>query len=482
MDTYQKFIDRPPVAAGRFYSAHAEKLESEIENMIGEVQSLTQIEIPPGEEILALIAPHAGYVFSGLVAVSAFMLLKDLKPRKKVFLIGSSHHTDFNGASIYNVGNYITPFGKVRVDTELSTEIIEKSNVFEFVQAAHAHEHSLEVMLPFLQYFWKDEFEIIPIIIATHQKDVCKIIAHELQAYFTLENLFVVSTDLSHYPSYNNATNTDKFTVDAVLTGNPEKLFEQISANSMKGIPNLSTSMCGWTSVATLMYLSEKIKNTKYYPVLYQNSGDASIYGDKDRVVGYQSFLLTQKAETNGFELSKSDKSDLLNLARQTIKYYFEKSEKLSFKDNCYSPALNKNYGAFVSIYLNGDLRGCIGRLHAGNLPLYETVSEMSVSAAFFDSRFSPLTIDEFTDIKIEISVLTPLVKISSTDEIEMGKHGIYLKKDYRSGTFLPQVAQKTNWTKEEFLGHCARDKAGLGWDGWKEAEIYTYQAFVFKG
>jgi AmmeMemoRadiSam system protein B/AmmeMemoRadiSam system protein A len=480
MDIYPKFIDRPPVAAGRFYSAHAEKLEIEIENMISEVSSLIQFKVPKSENVLAIIAPHAGYVFSGIVAASAFILLKDIKPRKKVFLIGSSHHTDFNGASIYNVGNYITPFGKVKVDTNLSTQIIEKSDIFEFVQAAHAHEHSLEVMLPFLQYFWKDEFEIIPIIIATHQKEICKKIALELQPYFTTDNLFVISTDLSHYPSYTNATKTDKLTIDAVLTGDPDILFEQIALNTAQRIPNLSTSMCGWTSVTTLLYMSQKLKKTQYYPILYQNSGDASVYGDKDRVVGYQSLVLTQKSENKKFELSKSEKSDLLNLAKQSIKYYLETNEKLSLKDNCYSPILNLNYGAFVSIYLSGELRGCIGRLQAGNLPLYETISEMAVSSAFFDRRFSPLTMDEFKEISIEISVLTPLVKISSIDEIELGKHGIYIKKDYRSGTFLPQVALKTNWTKEEFLGHCARDKAGLGWDGWKDAEIYTYEAYIF--
>jgi AmmeMemoRadiSam system protein B/AmmeMemoRadiSam system protein A len=480
MEIYPKSIDRPPVAAGRFYSAHAEKLEIEIENMIAEAESLVHFKVPNDETVMALIAPHAGYVFSGHVAASAFVLLKDISPRKKVFLIGSSHHTDFNGASIYNIGDYLTPFGKVRVDTNLSTQIIERSKLFSFVQAAHAHEHSLEVMLPFLQYFWKDEFEIIPVILATHSKDICKQFADELQPYFTPENLFVVSTDLAHYPSYRDAVKTDKLTVEAIISGNPEVLFQQIASNSTKKIPNLSTSMCGWTSVATLMYLAQNLKDKKYYPLLYQNSGDASTYGDKDRVVGYQSLLLTQKNTCQKFELSNSEKDELIDIARQSIKYYLEKREKISFKDVNYTPALNLNCGAFVSLYLKEELRGCIGRLQAGYIPLYETVAEMAVSSAFYDNRFSPLTEDEFSDLTIEISVITPLKKITSIDEIVLGKHGIYIKKEYNSGTFLPQVAIKTNWTKEEFLGHCSRDKAGINWYGWKDADIYTFEAFVF--
>ena len=104
----------------------------------------------------------------------------------------------------------------------------------------------------------------------------------------------------------------------------------------------------------------------------------------------------------------------------------------------------------------------------------------MAVSSSTQDSRFPPVKPDELDKIDIEISVLTPLKKIENIDEITLGKHGIYLKKGFASGTFLPQVATETGWTLEEFLGHCARDKAGIGWDGWKEAEIYTYEAIIF--
>jgi uncharacterized protein (TIGR00296 family) len=105
----------------------------------------------------------------------------------------------------------------------------------------------------------------------------------------------------------------------------------------------------------------------------------------------------------------------------------------------------------------------------------------MAVASSTRDTRFNPVKSDEMATLRIEISVLTPLKKITSPDEIILGKHGIYMKKGYNSGTFLPQVAKSTGWTKEEFLGHCSRDKAGMGWDGWKTAELYTYEAIVFK-
>jgi hypothetical protein len=134
----------------------------------------------------------------------------------------------------------------------------------------------------------------------------------------------------------------------------------------------------------------------------------------------------------------------------------------------------------FVSIYVKGELRGCIGNF-AQEETLNDLIQRMAVSAAC-DHRFKNLQPDEADDMELEISVLSPLQKIESVAEIEPGKHGIYIKKGLNSGTFLPQVAKKTGWNLEEFLGHCARDKAGFSWDGWKDAEIYTYEAFVFRG
>jgi hypothetical protein len=141
--------------------------------------------------------------------------------------------------------------------------------------------------------------------------------------------------------------------------------------------------------------------------------------------------------------------------------------------------ALKTPCGAFVTLTKHDMLRGCIGRFDAPD-PLFEVVRQMAIASATQDSRFDPVAPGELRDIEIEISVLSPMEKISSIDRIQLGKHGIYIRKGMRSGTFLPQVATETGWTREEFLGHCARDKAGIGWDGWKDADLYIYEALVF--
>ena len=164
---------------------------------------------------------------------------------------------------------------------------------------------------------------------------------------------------------------------------------------------------------------------------------------------------------------------------RKSIEYELEGKMELPYDSARLTDTLKMNCGAFVTLHLNGKLRGCIGML-AGRRPLYLTVSDMARAAAFEDARFRPVTLEEMKDVRIDISVLSPLRKIHSVEEFELGKHGIFMVKDARSGTFLPQVAEETHWTKEEFLGHCARDKAGIGWNGWRSAELYVYEAEVF--
>ena len=177
------------------------------------------------------------------------------------------------------------------------------------------------------------------------------------------------------------------------------------------------------------------------------------------------------------FILTDEEKRALKEIALTSIKDSLAGKELSTV--HCSLSTLNSKCGAFVSLHKNGRLRGCIG--HFGeDTPLHEIVAEMARAAAFEDPRFMPVTADELPDIDIEISVLTPMRRIKSLDEFELHRHGIYIRKGYHSGTFLPQVADEVNWTKEEFVGHCSQDKAGLGWDGWRDAELYVYEAIVF--
>ena len=155
------------------------------------------------------------------------------------------------------------------------------------------------------------------------------------------------------------------------------------------------------------------------------------------------------------------------------------KNDKKATPESEYPGIMNEQYGAFVTLKKEGKLRGCIGRFNPDQ-PLYLTIKEMAIAAATRDSRFKPLTNEELDQVEIEISILTPLKLIKSIDQVQLGKHGIYIKKGQNRGTFLPQVALDTKWTKEEFLGHCARDKAGLDWDGWKTADLFIFTATVF--
>jgi len=188
--------------------------------------------------------------------------------------------------------------------------------------------------------------------------------------------------------------------------------------------------------------------------------------------------LRKMKDESPKFYLTENEKQALLTIARDSIK---ENLEEDQYPDTpiSISDALNSPMGAFVSIYIDGELRGCIGRINTED-PLYQTVERMAIASASSDSRFSSIRPDELGRMRIEISVLSPLKKIHSPEEIIPGRHGIMIKKDYNSGTFLPQVAQKTGWDAEEMLCQCSERKAGLGRYGWKDAEIYTYEALVF--
>jgi AmmeMemoRadiSam system protein A len=183
--------------------------------------------------------------------------------------------------------------------------------------------------------------------------------------------------------------------------------------------------------------------------------------------------------ESHEHKVQLSDKEILLKIARNSILSLFSKGTDEGKTD--YTGFLSDKLGAFVSIHTkNGALRGCLGQI-ISETPLYRLVKNLAKSAASHDYRFNPLKKDELEDIVIEVSVLSPLKRIYSLTEIERGIHGIYIKDGKRSGTFLPQVIQETGWDIETFVSKCSKDKAGLGPDGWKDAEMYVYTAEVFK-
>jgi AmmeMemoRadiSam system protein B/AmmeMemoRadiSam system protein A len=462
--------NREAAFANTFYPGSKVGLKRKLEELFSEAGERIQ-----ETGLRALISPHAGYVFSGKVAASAFNQIPENASYERVFVLASSHQFRFRGAAVFYSGNYETPLGEIEVDKKLARELLESNKIFCKNDDAHIYEHSLEVQLPFLQHRLKNKFLLVPLILGTNNSSDCEKIALALEPWFRPENLFVISSDFSHYPAYQDAVDNDLTTATAICLNKPEELLKVLETNKKKKIPQLVTSLCGWTSVLTLLYLTEN-KEVTFFKTDYKNSGDSKIFGDKERVVGYWALAVYNRE--NGFSISPEEQQELLKKARDSISYFIKTGTKANPEPPFSKGVLLQKAGVFVSIYVDEKLRGCIGNFGSDTI-LNDLVQNMAVSAAC-DYRFDNLEPEELDKMKLEISVLSPLKKVKNVEEIKPGKHGIYIKKDLNSGTFLPQVATKTGWELEELLGHCSRDKAGLGWDGWKDAEIYTYEAFVF--
>jgi AmmeMemoRadiSam system protein B/AmmeMemoRadiSam system protein A len=468
-------IDRPPAVAGQFYPAQKEELKLALQQLFAKAAP------PKGlKNVVAIIAPHAGYPYSGEVAASSFNQIDASREYENIFVLGPSHYVGFEGASIYSQGNFVTPLGPVKVNTQLAEELIKKYKFFSNRTDAHQSEHSIEVELPFLQYVMKKEFKIVPIVVGAGSAEMYAHIADALRPYLNPKNLFIISTDFSHYPAYSDAVTVDKATGDAVLSNSPENLIRTVNSTAARKVANLATSMCGLADVLTLLYMTQNDSRMVYTPIEYKNSGDADP-SHRQQVVGYYAIAVSIKEDnpSGAFNLTGEDKKKLLDIARSTVEHYVRDHKVVEMDASKFSEILKTKCGAFVTLKENNELRGCIGRFDATE-PLFAVVQQMAVASAAEDTRFTPVKPEELGHLEIEISVLTPMRRIRSIDEIQLGRHGVYLRKGMRSGTFLPQVATETGWTKEEFLGHCAQDKAGIGWDGWKDAEIYVYEAIVF--
>ncbi|MBN1107390.1 MAG: AmmeMemoRadiSam system protein B [Bacteroidales bacterium] len=471
-------VDRQPVAAGRFYTSGKSTLSTELTKLFTECKKTDK-----PLKTRAIISPHAGYVFSGRIAASAFSATPPDAGYKNIFLIGSSHVMAFEGASVYYTGDFITPLGRTIVNREIGEKLRKENAVFNFPTTAHNQDHCLEVQIPFIQHYYKPTPKIVPVIIGTTNPATIRKIAEALRPWFTSENLFVISSDFSHYPSYNEARKADDLTARGLVSGDPDMFLAALRKNSSSNIPNLATSMCGWSSGLALLYLTEGRDEFEYVRLDYCNSGDSE-YGSKDEVVGYHAIAVVENTEEgasgNELMITGEEKDILFTIAHNTIKSALSGKMTYSIDENIITAGLKQPYGAFVTLKIKGVLRGCIGRF-VSEEPLYEVVKASAYSSAFEDPRFPALSEKEYEKVEMEITVLGPMQRIDNIGEIKTGRHGIYIKKGARSGTMLPQVATEHGWTVEEFLGYTSRDKAGIGWDGWKDAEIYIYEGLVLE-
>jgi AmmeMemoRadiSam system protein B len=238
--------DRQPAVAGAFYPAGKGELLKSLTDYFNRAPSRLK------QSPLAIIVPHAGYIFSGNVAAAGFRQINRDAVFKHVFIIGSSHTILFDGASVYSSGDFITPLGRVVVDTLAGWLDKQYKFITNDIQP-HIREHSIEVQLPFLQYWLKNPFTIVPIIIGGESPKTCSQLALALKPFLTEENLFIISTDFSHYPNYFDSNLSDSIMADAVLSNSSKAFLKAKQKQESGGIPKLVTAMCGWTSVLTLL-------------------------------------------------------------------------------------------------------------------------------------------------------------------------------------------------------------------------------------
>jgi AmmeMemoRadiSam system protein B/AmmeMemoRadiSam system protein A len=465
---------REPVVAGAFYPDNPEVLSRDVKRYLEN----TKREKLEGE-VVALVSPHAGYMYSGQVAAYAYKLIEG-KAFDSVIVVAPSHRALFKGASLYDRGGYRTPLGVVPVDIELSKKIMNKRKEIQFLPDAHSQEHSLEVQIPFLQVVLKP-FKLVPIVMEPYWSwGTCQYLASAIaETARGKKVLLIASSDLSHFHSYEQAVKLDKIVLNHIERFDPEGL--------NRDLKNGRCEACGGGPIISIMLAAKALGANKGKMLKYLNSGDVT--GDRSGVVGYAAGVFYKTAggrekmkeeKKVGIDLglNEEEKKTLHHIAKTVIENKTRGKPVPEFKAE--SPILKENRGAFVTIQKRGQLRGCIGYIE-GHGPLHKTIEKMAEAAAFNDPRFTPVKEKELPELDIEISVLTPLQRITDVNEIQVGKHGIYIKKGWSSGLLLPQVATEYGWDRQTFLEHTCQ-KAGLPSNAWKEkdTEIYIFSADIF--
>ena len=450
---------RPAAFASQFYTADPARLAAEIEGYLAAAAPAA----PPSGKILALIVPHAGYVYSGRTAAAAYALVRG-KAIDTVVIIGPSHRVAFEGCSIWPDGGFETPLGVARVDAALAKEIAKASG-FRFRPEAFAEEHSVEVQIPFIQKALPGA-AIVPIVMGRQTRPAIRTLAAALEKTCLAKNVLVVaSTDLSHFLPKAEAQATDAATTVLIRAVNTEGLIRKTEAGE--------NIMCGGGPVAAVLLLARKAGQPRV-EVLART--DSSGFGGP--VVGYlAAVVLSGPGEGGEYSLTPEEKIELLRLARASVTEFVER--RAAIEDASGRPKFLEPRGVFVTLTKGGDLRGCIGFIEPV-APLGQAVIRAAVYAATEDPRFPPVRPAELKDLKFEISVLTPVREIADPREVTVGRHGLIVSRGGLKGVLLPQVPVENKWDRETFLEQGSL-KAGLPPDAWRQgAKLYVFEAIVF--
>ncbi|MEO8039746.1 MAG: AmmeMemoRadiSam system protein B [Betaproteobacteria bacterium] len=443
---------RPPAVAGSFYPADPGALQADVRARLAAAAASRRNDDPVPK---ALIVPHAGYVYSGDVAAIAYARLARARGTiRRVVLLGPCHRVAVRGLALPGTDRFDTPLGPITVDQAAVAALRDLPQITESAQA-HALEHSLEVHLPFLQDAL-GSFTLVPLAVGDAAPDAVAEVLERL--WGGAETLIVISSDLSHYLPYNTAQLTDAATVRDMLALDPH--IDHHHA-------------CGAAPVNGLLLLARR---RALVPQLLdlRNSGDTA--GDKQRVVGYAALAFYEHDAAPAMPAGGTNKGDvLLPIARATIARQL--GVQLTARED--APFLKEVGATFVTLQRNGQLRGCIGSLEARR-PLLDDLKHNARAAAFLDPRFRPLSLREFDDVRIEVSILSASTPIEFRDEpdllTQLVPHvdGLILEQGAHRGTFLPQVWESLP-TPAAFLAHL-KQKAGLAPDFWsRELRVARY-------
>jgi hypothetical protein len=468
---------RPAGVAGSFYPADPKALSAMIDDLLAHATP------PPiHDPILAVVAPHAGYQFSGPVAATTYAELKGRR-FSRVVVIAPTHYVPFDFTSVYDGDAYATPLGTVQVDKAFARRLVKLSPTMQLSGKGHditsaGAEHSIEVQLPWLQRVLGD-FQLVPIVMGDQSYESSRALGVALAALIQDKKtvgstLILASSDLSHFHTYDEAVTMDHKTLNALAAWD----YFSMSRNFQAGV----WEACGGAPIVAAMIAAERMGANQAQVLKYANSGDTS--GDRSRVVGYSADVFVKapagKAVETPFSLSDRDKNELLALARKSVEQAVEQRKQYEPGATA-SEALNQDRGAFVTLTEAGVLRGCIGYTSATK-PLYLTVRDTATLAALRDPRFPPVSASELPLLEYEISVLSPLRRVMDIQQIQIGRDGLLMKNGDHEGLFLPQVPVEQKWGLQKYLQELCVEKANMPSNCWQDpnTDIFRFTAVVF--
>lgn len=469
--------------AGVWYDADPSRLKAELTGY------LQRAKTEPDPAIFAVVMPHAGYAYSGpCAAVGAKAIAAHLDLRR-VVVLGFSHRVPLpNRASVpARETHYRSPLGETPLDTA-AIAMLMKHPLFTDLPSTRRGENSVEMQLPLLQAALSGRaWTLVPVTLGQLDDERHNQIAAALAPLLDEHTALVVSSDFTHYgPNFGYVPFRTE--IEANLRKLDDGAIERILAGDAEGFAaycaKTGATICGQDSMGVLLRLLPA--GFKARELAYDTSGRST--GDFENSVSYAALAFYRERPSGGkkkpdkLELDSADKQALLALARKSIEQALNGRKpsgpkELDFKP---SPAMMQKMGGFVTLTIDGDLRGCIGEIFPRR-PLADVVRDHACDAAFNDPRFPPLTAAELSKVRIEISALTPPVPVASYGDIVIGRHGMFIELAGRSAVFLPQVAPEQGWDLPTTLTYLSQ-KAGLPPKAWQDprAKFTVFEAVVF--